>query len=162
MADDDQSAEESQACTLYLPVVGYAEVWTSVKNSGLAFNTEGSISSWSRIEISDGYALLTLSALPKKAAGDKASKVLMGTINFFQQVSSAPPGRKERIIDSVEKCRMIVGARGVPKFSDSQMDLIFDIALGVGALIFNGSGMIDGEGRLLLDADGSFDHIDNE
>lgn len=156
MAEDVPNAE-GQACTIYLPVLSYERVWNVVRDSGLPFSIDGSISDWSVLTARDDESTLTLSSLKRATPGDKFSRLILGTFNFFNRIESAPSERRRLIKESVAKCQMMVGARGRPSFSDEHMDLIFAIAQTCDGLIFNGSGMIDGAGHLILNSDGSFD-----
>lgn len=150
---------DGQACTIYSPNVIFQEVWERVQESGLPFVVDGVVHEWSRITISDGDTTLVLSGLKRVGPGDRLSKILLGTINSFERIASAPADRKRLIAVAVAKCQMIVGVRGRPMFTDAHMDLIFDIAGACEGLIFNGSGMIDPEGRLILNYEGLFDPL---
>jgi hypothetical protein len=142
VADERESADRAQSCTLYLPTTAYREIWECVNGSDLAFSLDGSIDEWRRLVVNDDNTSLVLTSTPKLYDGDKASKILLGTINFFERING-PRDRIDRITQAVAACRMIVGVRGVPQFTDRLFDVIFEIAEKTNALIFNSSGSFD-------------------
>lgn len=150
------NVEQSRSCTVYSPRAAYREIWECVQLCGLPFSTEGSVDRWDQIVVQDGPAVLTLRPLQRSAGGDRLSKILLGTINYFRQ-APGPEDRRRRVLEAVSRCQMIVGARAVPDYTDGHLDLIFAVARVVDGLIFNGLEMLNFEGRTVLANDGYFE-----
>lgn len=155
-AAGDADAEQSRSCTVYSPRAAHGEIWDCVQVCGLPFAAEGSVELWDQIVVRDGPAVLTLRSLQRSDGGDKLSRILLGTINHFRQVPG-PEDRRRRVLEAVSRCRMIVGVRVVPGYTDGHLDLIFAVARVVDGLIFNGQEMLDSDGRTVLANDGYYD-----
>jgi hypothetical protein len=57
----------------------------------------------------------------------------------------------------LDECEMAIGIVADPGFTktDGRLDMVFAVAEHLDAMIFNGSGMIDKNGAMILDADGA-------
>jgi len=87
------------------------------------------------------------------------SRLILGTSTFFRHVNVTPVERRERVLDAVYRCQFSVGVVASPEFNEDEkhFDMIFEIAKSLDGLIFNGSGMVDADGLLVLDNEGNFD-----
>ncbi len=88
--------------------------------------------------------------------GDDFSKLLMGTWNYFEQIETKHTDQKSALTKRILETETAIGIVAEPEFEeeDKRLDLIFRLTDMFDGIIFNGSGMLDKEGQVILDSDG--------
>ncbi len=91
--------------------------------------------------------------------GDEFSKLILGTLTFFRNVETTALENKQKVMKLISATRWAIGVVAEPGFVDEagHFDCIFGIAERLEGLIFNGWGMVDANGLMVLDKDGNFD-----
>jgi hypothetical protein len=100
--------------------------------------------------------MLTLNSLEPGEPGDAFSNMRLGLHNLFWNVNTVAVGEKKRVLNSIAACTLAIGVVADPGFSDEEdhTHLVLDVARLTDGVIFNGVGMLDSSGHLLLDRDG--------
>ena len=151
----------SDACTICGSKVDYLAVYNIVsKMSSVPVEVTGDIHSWQTLKIVQG-STITFHSMKRQQRPEfnDFSRLILGTRTFFQNVEVAPIERRKRVLDTVSRCQFSVGVVASPGFNEEEkhFDMIFEIAKSLDGLIFNGSGMVDADGLLVLDKEGNFD-----
>ncbi len=83
----------------------------------------------------------------------------LGLHNLFWNVKTEAANRRKVVLDAIASCVLAIGVVADPAFDESEghFDLVLDVAKIGDGVIFNGSGILDSAGRLLLDHEGRFD-----
>jgi hypothetical protein len=117
----------------------------------------GKDSDWSKIEIKTQGASLTLNRQVRRKPGDAFSKMVLGMHTYFDGVKTSAKSIKKDILDRVLNMALAIGVVAEPVFvdEDRHYDCIFGIAAAMKAVIWTGSGVINAEGKMLLDGDGN-------
>ena len=153
----------SRACTIYSPTLDPGLVVDVVQKNLANYTIEvmGNKQKWRKITIQSRNWVLTLSSQQREKPGDEFSKLILGTLVFFRGITTDAPTNKQIVIDLVTACNWMIGIVADPDFDEEadHFECIFQIAQSLGGLIFNGVGMIDKEGSLILDQNGNFDKI---
>ncbi len=89
-------------------------------------------------------------------ARGKFNRVILGTTTFFQDVRKRKAQRDEAM-HILDGANTILGCVGEPFFSDEHYALIFAVAAAGQGLVFDGEGLLDGAGRLVIDRSGRGD-----
>jgi hypothetical protein len=81
----------------------------------------------------------------------------LGAHNYFRIIKTAQVAEQKRLLHIIARVEWAIGVIAEPEYTetDTRLDLVFDIAAHLDAVIFNGSGMIGKDGLMILDADGS-------
>ena len=120
----------------------------------------GDPNGWQTLKIAQG-STITFNSMRRqqKAEFNDFSRLILGTSTFFRHVNVTPIDRRERLLDHISRCQFSIGVGASPEFDEEErhFDMIFEIAKSLGGLIFNGLGMVDPDGLLVLDRDGNFD-----
>ena len=151
----------SDACTIYGSKVDYLAVYNIVSGmSPVPVEVTGSIHDWQALKIVQG-STITFNSMRRqqKAEFTDFSRLILGTSTFFRHVNVTPVDRRERLLDTISRCQFAIGVGASPEFNEEErhFDMIFEIARSLDGLIFNGSGMVDSNGLLVLDNEGNFD-----
>jgi hypothetical protein len=117
----------------------------------------GNESNWSKIEVKTRAASLTLNRQIRVKPGDSFSRMVLGMLNYFNHVKTSANAIKKDVIDRVENVALAVGVVAEPVFVEESRhyDCIFAIAAALNAIIWTGSGVINAEGKMLLDGEGN-------
>ena len=85
--------------------------------------------------------------------GRQFNKTILGTGNFFKDVPIKKKDVRQGVLDHIYGTEVILGCTGEPSFAVDlgHYKLIFGIANVMGGLIFDGQGMLDAHGKLVLD-----------
>jgi len=152
----------SDACTIYSTTVDYNKVREIIEAiSSRPIKIIGDAGKWLEIEV-NGKSKITFSTMERIPGGfDEFSKLVLGTYSFFQHTKPISIGNKDRTLAAISKCQFAIGVVANPAFDEDEQhfDIIFAIAKVLNGLIFNGSGMIDENGLLVLDGDGNSDLV---
>jgi len=151
----------SDNCTIYGSRVDYLAVFNIVSGmSPVPVEVTGVPQEWQTLKIVQG-STITFHSMKRQQQPEfnDFSRLILGTSTFFRHVNVTPVERRERVLDAVYRCQFSVGVVASPGFNEDEkhFDMIFEIAKSLDGLIFNGSGMVDADGLLVLDREGNFD-----
>ena len=153
----------SDACTIYGSKVDYLAVYNIVRGmSSAPVEVTGDVHDWQKLQVSCG-STITLDSMRRqeKPEFNEFSKLILGTYAFFQHIKGPPEviERRGRVLGAISNCQFALGVVAFPEFSetDKHFEIILAITAALDGLIFNGSGMVDQKGLLVLDNDGDFD-----
>ena len=151
----------SDACTIFGSKVDYLAVYNIVSEmSSVPVEVTGDIREWQTLMIVQ-ESTITFNSMKRQqqAEFNDFSRLILGTSTFFQNVNVTPIDRRERLLDTISRCQFAIGVGASPEFNEEErhFDMIFEIAKTLDGLIFNGSGMVDPDGLLVLDNEGNFD-----
>jgi hypothetical protein len=112
---------------------------------------------WQKLIVRDGSSTLTFSSLRRVAPGDQFSKLILGASTFFRRVETSAIKNKDHILKAISGSKMILGIVAEPKMMQEygHFDLVFDIAEELEGIIFNGGGILNAQGLLILDGQGN-------
>lgn len=151
----------SDACTIYGSKVDYLAVYNIVSAmSSVPVEVTGVPDEWQSLKIVQGSTIIFNSMKrQQRAEFNEFSQLILGTSTFFQHVNVTPIDRREELLDVISRCQFAIGVGASPEFNEEEkhFDMIFEIAKSLDGLIFNGSGMVDADGLLVLDREGNFD-----
>jgi len=151
----------SDNCTIYGSRVDYLAVFNIVSGMSLVpVEVTGVPQEWQTLKVVQG-STITFHSMKRQQQPEfnDFSRLILGTSTFFRHVNVTPVERRERVLDAVYRCQFSVGVVASPEFNEDEkhFDMIFEIAKSLDGLIFNGSGMVDADGLLVLDNEGNFD-----
>ncbi len=149
-----------QNCTILCPTDDPRQVVKVVRElaqTDATIDIVGGDSNWSKIEIRTSDSPLALNRQVRVEPGDAFSKMVLGMHNYFRQVNTAADAIKQEVLNRVEHMALLIGVVAEPEFvdADRHYDYIFGIAEALGAVIWTGSGVINTEGKVMLDGDGA-------
>jgi hypothetical protein len=83
--------------------------------------------------------------------------MVLGMLNYFDHVKTSAKAIKKDVLNRVTKMALAIGVVAEPVFveEDRHYDCIFGIAAALNAIVWTGSGVINAEGKMLLDGEGS-------
>jgi hypothetical protein len=151
-----------RACTIYC-LKRNDVVVECLKNhlATLDLRVEKSRGAWRRITLRHADATLTLNKTRFVRPGFKGpdgafNRVVMGTSNFFRTVRVHRVETRQSLLKAISETDMLIGCVAEPAFSAElgHYKLVFRIARAMNGLIFDGQGMLDAEGKLVLDKTG--------
>jgi hypothetical protein len=107
---------------------------------------------WSQIVLRiDPKSILTFTKCVRLKPGDEFSRMVLGFHNYIRHVKTRSHRAKKPFLAHVADCSLAIGVLCEPSFDlEEWQKTILAVAREMGALIWNGSGMLDAEGRLLL------------
>jgi hypothetical protein len=117
----------------------------------------GTEKKWAQIIIITAEGKITFNSAQQEKPGDEFSRMILGAHNYFRTIKTKNIKQQKRILDLLDECEMAIGVVADPDFTgtDKRLDLVFAIAGYLNAMMFNGSGMIDKDGAMILGSDGS-------
>jgi hypothetical protein len=97
----------------------------------------------------------------KVQPGDQFSKIILGAANFFRRIKTDAVTNQNYIKAFVFDTKILIGVVAEPELVEAagHYDLVFEVAERCDGLIFNGSGMVDPSGNLILGKDGDYDRL---
>jgi hypothetical protein len=89
--------------------------------------------------------------------GDSFSKMILGTWNFLRMIETEHEKVKDELIDFVLECETAIGIVADSDFTetDERATFIYKLMEMFDGLMFDGQGMVDKKGKIILDYDGS-------
>jgi hypothetical protein len=117
----------------------------------------GTPADWSSIKINNLGASLVLNRRVFRENGDAFSKMLNGMWVYFDSVKTEHNEIKADVQRRIEEHVLAIGVVAEPVFVEEagHYDCIFGLATAFDALIWNGNGVINSSGELLLGGDGN-------
>ncbi len=153
----------SDACTIYINRVDYKKVREIIEAvSTNPVEVVGDPDKREQITVR-GQSTLTLIPMEGRPyVHDEFSDLILGTAAYFRRVETAHTNLKAKIITAISECQFALGVVGRPAFDEEEkhFDIVFAITEAFGGLIFNGNGMIDENGLMVLDSEGNSDLTD--
>lgn len=149
-----------QNCTILCPADEPQQVVAYLRDllrHDVDFRVTGEDSNWSKIEITTAGASLTLNRQIPREPGDAFSKMVLGMCNYFDHVQTSADGIKDDVLDRVANMALAIGVVAEPVFVEEarHYDCIFGLTAALNAIIWTGSGVINGQGKMLLDGEGN-------
>lgn len=148
-----------QNCTILCPTDEPQQVVAFLRDllDDADIRVTGKESNWSKIEVKTPAASLTLNRQVRVKPGDSFSKMVLGMVNYFDQVKTSAKATKKDVIDRVTNMALAIGVVAEPVFVEEarHYDCIFGIAAALNAIVWTGSGVINSEGNMLLDGEGN-------
>jgi hypothetical protein len=100
---------------------------------------------------------LQLSIKKQIERGDSFSMMILGTWNFLRNIETKYDKQKKELIHLVSECETAIGIVTDSNFTetDERATFIYKLMEMFDGIMFDGQGMIDKNGKLILDHDGS-------
>ena len=151
-----------QNCTILCPTDEPSQVVAYLRDllqTSADIRVTGNESAWSKIEIETAAASLTLNRQIQREPGNAFSKRVLGMHNYFRQVRTPMEATQRDVLNQVANMAMAIGVVAEPEFVEEarHYDCIFGIATALNAIIWTGSGVINADGKMILDGDGNSD-----
>jgi hypothetical protein len=149
-----------QNCTILCPTDEPQQVVAVLRDlihDAAEIRVTGKESNWSKIVVKTPAASLTLNRQVRVKPGDSFSKMVLGMLNYFDHVKTSAKAIKKDVLNRVTNMALAIGVVAEPVFveEDRHYDCIFGIAAALNAIVWTGSGVINAEGKMLLDGEGS-------
>ena len=129
-------------------------------------SVKGKLEDWFSITIKSKGASLVLNRRIFRQNADEFSKMLSGMWWYFDSVKTHHKAIKADVLRRVEEHVVAVGVVAEPEFvaEAGHNEWVFALARALDAMIWNGDGALDSEGRLMLDGEGKseFWHVQAE
>jgi hypothetical protein len=100
---------------------------------------------------------LQLSIKKQIERGDSFSKLILGTHNFFRMIETRHKKLQEVLLKKISSCDATIGIVADSDFTetDERATFIYKLMEMFDGIMFDGQGMTDKNGKLILDYDGS-------
>jgi hypothetical protein len=100
---------------------------------------------------------LQVSVKKQIEGGDSFSKMILGTWNFLRNIETSYDKQKKELINRVSECETAIGIVSDSNFTeaDERTTFIYKLMEMFDGIMFDGQGMIDKNGKIILDHDGS-------
>jgi hypothetical protein len=150
----------AQYCTILCPADEPGRVVALVKDlvgDRGVIAVEGDDADWSSIAIAADHASLVLNRRVFERPGDEFARLQSGMWSFFNRVETPHVAIKADVLEKVEGIALAIGVVAEPKFDEEagHFDCIFGLASELGAIVWNGNGVLDAEGSMILDGEGN-------
>ena len=111
------------------------------------------------ITIKDADSVLVLTKTKFVRGGFKGphgafNRAVLGAATYFRRVRR-PAAIRDRVVTQIAATQLLIGCVATPAFFAH--DVVFAIARAMNGLVFDGQGMLDGGGKLVLDSKGRHD-----
>jgi hypothetical protein len=89
--------------------------------------------------------------------GDSFSKMILGTWNFLRNIETSYNNQKKELITRISECETAIGIVADSNFTetDERATFIYKLMEMFDGIMFDGQGMVDKKGKIILDYDGS-------
>lgn len=151
----------SNSCTIFCKLKSCDEVTSFIQginnqNMNFQFLDKPTIEKVSVCVSFDDNSSLEVYAFKRSKGGDHVSKTIMGTYNFFKNIPTEAYSNKEFIQQHLADCNASIGVKTSSDFSGNKYEYLLMLVKEFDGLIFDGTGMIDQRGGLILDLDGIY------
>ena len=150
----------SDACTIYGKKSDCQAIYDEVaKITQTPIEVSGSKDDWQSLTVTQQSTITFNSMMRNPGDSNEFSELILGTFSFFRSINTTDEDRKNALLKDIAECQIAIGVSASPGFSEAEghYDMIFAVTKDLGGCIFNGCGMIDENGLMLLNSDGSFD-----
>jgi hypothetical protein len=151
----------ADSCTILIALEASCDALSVIEHcvpTAAKVRVERDATSWSQAIVSFGSSTsLTFNKRVRIRAGDEFSRMVLGMHNYFRNVETHAVRTKKMVLDLIAECKLALGVVVEPSFdtASGSREIICNVARECGAIIWNGSALLDPDGRLLLDADGA-------
>lgn len=139
-------------CTIYSPVMAARRVVDIVKGyfGSDSISVNGSEVEWDSVSVIVGNSMLVLNSKVRKSTGDDFSRLIMSTHTYISKIPETE--EKDTVLKSILSTKWMIGVVSEPGFEESPFyeECVFKICQELEAMVFNGQGMLSGEGDELL------------
>jgi hypothetical protein len=152
-----------RACTIFCRAMkpdGVVEHVSSIVPN-LRVRVRGGAKTWNAITLHHATATLVLTKTKFEGPGFKGragtfNRVTLGAGTYFRRVRVRPAAIREQLLAQISATELLIGCVASPAFSVElgHYSVVFAIARALSGLIFDGQGMLDGDGKLVLAATG--------
>lgn len=117
---------------------------------------QGEAGDWTSIAVEGGDSSLVINREIFRENGDQFSRVRHGMSTYFEDAETEHEEVKAEVIRRIEAMALALGVVAEPAFDEDagHFEAIFGLAETLNALIWNGSGVLNAEGELVLNGDG--------
>ena len=148
-----------QNCTILCPtdeperVLGFVRQFFDGRGG---VTVEGESRNWAAVIIESGDAKLILNRRVFDRPGDEFARMRSGMWSFFNQIQTEHAAIKTSVLARVEEYALAIGVVAEPNFDEDagHFEGIFGLAAELDAIVWNGNGVLDAEGSMILDGDG--------
>lgn len=149
-----------QNCTILCPTDEQERVVDLVRElvgDRAKVSVAGKAANWSSITLRGPAGSLILNRRVFRKQADEFSKMRLGMWAYFDAVDTRHKAVKKDVLRRVEEYVLAIGVVAEPEFMEEagHYDCIFGLAGKLGAIIWNGSGVLNSEGQMLLDGEGN-------
>lgn len=149
----------AHACTLFSPAANYIEALEVLRGISRDVEVVGPQDAWQKVVVHGSRSTLTVNALAPQTRADRFSQVVAGMYQHFAAIPTEGPVNQQRVLTGLTAARLALGIVADPEFEeeDGHFHAVFLLARRLGGILFNGYGVVDANGRVLLNGDGSFE-----
>lgn len=117
---------------------------------------DGEVDDWSSITIEGEGTSMVLNRLIFVSQGDRFSQVQGGMWRYFDEVETVHTSIKSDLLERINGFALAIGVVAEPGLVEEagHYDCIFGLAGALDAVIWNGNGVIDAQGEMILDGQG--------
>ncbi len=146
------------ACTIVSPTVDYAGIVRTLRALRPNLQVVGDENRWSQILIYGNRSTLCINSMEGQYPGDQLSQVTQGLYQQFQQVRTQGVQNQQHALGVIQSTRMALGVTATPAFSeeDGHFQCLHAVARHLNGLIFTGIALVDGNGRMVLNVNGTY------
>lgn len=145
-------------CTIISPVIDYAGIVRALRSLRSNIQVVGDENRWSQILIYGARSTLSISPIEGQFAGDQFSQVVKGIYQQFAAVNTTGAQNKQMALGTIQSSRLALGVTATPAFTedDGHFQCLHAIARQLNGLIFTGIALVDGDGRMVLNVNGTY------
>ncbi len=152
-----------RVCTIFCPSEKHDATLACVGAVAPALkpSVRGGVAARKAITLNNASGVLVLTKTRFVRAGFQGApgafnRVILGACTFFRHVRVRPKQIREDLLRRISETKLLIGCVATPAFSADlgHYDLVFAIARAMNGMIFDGQGMIDARGTLILDKSG--------
>ncbi len=149
-----------QNCTILSPTDEPQQIITLIRGlvSGKdRLTVDGKERNWSSLTINSVGASLVLNRSVFRRNGDAFAKLRYGLWMYFDRIETKFTAVKLDVLQRIEECTLAIGVVAEPEFVEAagHFKYVSGVARAMRAIIWNGSGVTNSEGRLMFDGDGN-------
>lgn len=143
----------ASSCTIYSSK-DYSEILNYFEEIGFKEVTDSEVKSFQR-HFFEGTLLISLKKQIER--GDSFSSLIRGTWNYVENIETKYQEVQKDLANKILACQTAIGLVSEPEYTedDKRADYIYKLAQMFDGIIFNGSEMIDKNGKLILDDEGN-------
>ena len=112
---------------------------------------------WSSITIESDGVTLVLNRRVFDRPGDEFARMQGGMWSYFDRIETEHAAIKSDVLARVENFALAIGVVAEPGFDEGagHFECIFGLAAELDAIVWNGNGVLDAEGSMILDGEGN-------
>lgn len=143
-----------QQCSIFSPRLDYAGVINALREQGGDLRIAGGEMFWRAILVRNPGSQLHIAAARHGQSGFDLKRNLGGALGYFSSIDTPAASAKQRVIDLLRNTRMLIRVSAEPEMDDDALEQLSAMTRQLDGMIFNGQGMLDADGCLVLDAKG--------